>query len=201
MAPCAQGENGAPGGQSRAFPLTSTPTAVISTDMQQAPLTTHCPSCSESGPCYDKFKEILKLSGGRLTDERVAILKEICSSEGHFTPEELVEKLKRSGQAVALTTVYRNLDPLLEAGILRQTDISEAGRAQGARYEHIWGHTHHDHLVCSGCGLRVEFSYPAIDALQEVVAKSHGFVLERHTLELIGRCAACQKQAARPDAK
>ena len=29
---------------------------------------------------------------------------------------------------------------------------------------------HHDHLVCSCCGVKIEFSYPAIDVLQEAVA-------------------------------
>lgn len=169
--------------------------------MQQEPLTTHCSSCSENGPCYDKFREILRAGGGRLTDERVAILKEICMSTGHFTPEELTEKLRESGQSVAITTIYRNLDLLLEAGILSKTDVGEAGRSQGARYEHVWGHAHHDHLLCSRCGARVEFSYPAIDALQEVVAKTHGFTLERHTLELIGCCPSCQAAGAKPSQK
>ena len=169
--------------------------------MQQEPLTSHCHACSEIGSCYDKFKEILRAAGGRLTEERVAILRGICTSSGHFTPEELAEKLRKSGQSVAITTIYRNLDPLLEAGILRKTDVGEAARAQGARYEHVWGHAHHDHLLCSHCGTRVEFSYPAIDALQEVVAKTHGFTLERHTLELIGCCPACRAAGAKPSLK
>ena len=52
-------------------------------------------------------------------------------------------------------------------------------------------HEHHDHLVCSRCGKKVEFSYQAIEILQEAVAREHGFTLESHHFELIGICPDC----------
>lgn len=110
--------------------------------------------------------------------------------EGHFVPEDLVRALARRGHRVSLTTLYRNIPLLVEAGIIRQTCISEGGPV---RYEGALGHKHHDHLICSRCGRKIEFSYPAIDVLQEEVARSHGFVLERHHLELIGLCPECQE--------
>ena len=125
----------------------------------------------------------------------MALLKCICDIEGHFKPETLVTMLQGQGYQVSLTTVYRNLGLLVQAGIIRRTDVDDGGRTGGAtggaRYEHVWGHAHHDHLVCSRCGRRVEFSYPAIDVLQEAVAKEHGFALERHSLELVGVCPDC----------
>jgi len=110
--------------------------------------------------------------------------------------ESLHARLLKDNQQLALTTVYRNLDLLIRAGILRQTDVDDSGRAHGAHYEHVWGRAHHDHLICSACGRRVEFSYPAIDVLQEAAARANGFTLERHTLELIGLCPDCQKKDA-----
>ncbi|MBI5526578.1 MAG: transcriptional repressor [Deltaproteobacteria bacterium] len=125
------------------------------------------------------------------------MLRFICDLEGHFRPETLVKLLKDQGFQVSLTTVYRNLSLLVQAGIIRRTDVDDGVRSGGARYEHIWGHTHHDHLVCSRCGKRVEFSYPAIDVLQDAVAREHGFVLERHSLELVGVCPDCGNADAR----
>lgn len=112
--------------------------------------------------------------------------------DGHFVPEDLVQALARRGHAVSLTTLYRNLPLLARAGIVRQTCISEGGRQ---RFECIAGSQHHDHLICSRCGAQVEFSYPAIDVLQQEVARVHGFVLEQHHLELIGVCAGCQERS------
>jgi len=118
--------------------------------------------------------------------------------EGHFRPEDLVAALRRQRRRVSLTTVYRNLSLLVDAGIIRKTDWQDVGRLGAARYERIWGREHHDHLVCSKCGTRVEFSYPAIDVLQDAVAKEHGFTLERHCLELVGVCPDCRRQGGEP---
>jgi Fur family ferric uptake transcriptional regulator len=110
--------------------------------------------------------------------------------EGHFLPEDLARTLESRGYRVSLTTVYRNMPLLVEAGIVRRTCISEGG---AIRYERVLGSEHHDHLICSRCGLKIEFTYPAIDVLQEEVARSHGFELERHHLELIGLCPDCRR--------
>ena len=96
------------------------------------------------------------------------------------------------GYTLSLTTVYRNLALLVQAGIIRRASIQEDASTGGVWYEHIWDHEHHDHLVCSHCGMKVEFSYPAIEILQEAVAKEHGFILESHHLELIGMCPDCR---------
>jgi len=149
----------------------------------------------ESARGYEQ--EILKViekSGGRMTKERLAILQALGDIEGHFFPEDLEQRLKRQGVNVSLTTIYRNLPLLVEAGIIRRACLSEEKKGGGTRYEHIWGRAHHDHLVCSRCACKVEFNYPAIDVLQEAVAASYGFKLERHHLELIGLCSRCQEK-------
>lgn len=110
--------------------------------------------------------------------------------DAHWTPEELAAKTGEEKRPVAVTTIYRNIPLMVEAGIIRRTDHLRPKAAE--RYEHVWGRDHHDHLICSKCGKRVEFSYPAIEVLQEAVAKEHGFTLNRHHLELVGVCPACQ---------
>jgi len=134
---------------------------------------------------------ILNGEGGRLTEERRALLRTLCSIDGHFDPEMLEQALLAQGYRVSLATVYRNISMLVRAGIIRRTDVEATAPSGGAQYEHVWGRTHHDHLICSRCGKSVEFRYPAIDVLQEAVAKEHGFKLERHSLELVGVCGDC----------
>lgn len=160
--------------------------------MQQEKLKPECVNCFPNGYCVDNFKEILHSNGKRLTNERLILLRTLCDIEGHFHPQNLIGLLKAQGYNLSLTTIYRNLSLLVQAGIIRRASIQEDNKSGGAWYEHIWDHEHHDHLVCSSCGKRVEFSYPAIDILQEAVAKEHGYTLERHHLELIGMCPDCQ---------
>lgn len=133
-----------------------------------------------------------------MTPERELLLRSVCSMTRHFTHEELMASLRRRGARVSQATVYRALPLLEEAGIIRRASVYTLGGSGAPVFEHVHGREHHDHLVCSACGRVVEFHYPGIEALQELVAREHGFRLQRHHLELVGLCAACQPETAAP---
>jgi len=137
------------------------------------------------------LRSILENNGGRLTKERLVLLKTVCDIRGHFQADYLLKLLRQQGYNLSLVTIYRNLSVLVEAGVIRRADVQDDTRSGGAWYEHIWGRAHHDHLICMQCGRKVEFSYPAIDVLQEAVAREYGYTLERHYLELVGLCPEC----------
>ncbi len=120
------------------------------------------------------------------------MLQALCDIEGHFRAEDVAARMRRRNRRVSVVTVYRSLPLLVEAGIVRRACIQE--EKGGALYEHVWGHEHHDHLICSRCGRTVEYSYPAIEILQDAVAREHGFELERHHMELVGVCPDCRKK-------
>jgi len=162
--------------------------------MQQEYLKPECKTCTPNGNCVVKFSSILTSTGGRLTKERLSLLRTVCNIDNHFHPYHVLDLLNAQGYTLSLTTVYRNLALLVQAGIIRRASIQEDAGTGGVWYEHIWDHEHHDHLVCSHCGMKVEFSYPAIEVLQEAVAKEHGFILESHHLELIGLCPDCRNK-------
>jgi Fur family ferric uptake transcriptional regulator len=147
---------------------------------------------AEHGHCLAQFQAIIKSMEGRWTVERTQLLDTVCSIDGHFRMDELMELLTRRGAKVSQTTVYRSLPLLERAGVICRPVHLQPGIRESAVYEHIDEATHHDHLVCSRCGKTVEFEYPAIEVLQEAVAQEHGFVLQRHHLELVGVCAECQ---------
>ena len=64
------------------------------------------------------------------------------------------------------------------------------------RYEAAGHGDHHDHLICTSCGRIVEFENERIEELQLRVARSHGFEVQSHKLELYGRCDGCRGTAA-----
>ena len=55
-------------------------------------------------------------------------------------------------------------------------------------YEHVHGHTHHDHIVCQDCGRVEEFVDPLIEDRQKAIASEHGFDITSHSLIIYGRC-------------
>jgi Fur family ferric uptake transcriptional regulator len=63
------------------------------------------------------------------------------------------------------------------------------------RYEPAEGRPHHDHLICTRCGVIEEFAEQRIELLQSRVAQERGFEVVSHKLELYGLCADCRRAA------
>jgi Fur family ferric uptake transcriptional regulator len=61
-----------------------------------------------------------------------------------------------------------------------------------ARYEWAKKKSHHDHITCQSCGKICEFENMEIERLQVAIAKSLGFIMTDHVLELYGVCSSCQ---------
>ena len=145
-----------------------------------------------------RFEAFLRSRSLKLTSQREAIFERAFATHDHFTAETLHRWMSDDqdarGKHVSRATVYRTLGLLEEAGFIGSLD---SGRGE-LMYEHLLGHEHHDHLVCSSCGKIEEFRNETIESLQEEVAKQHGFVLMRHSLRLEGHCRDCVKDPGTP---
>jgi Fur family ferric uptake transcriptional regulator len=135
----------------------------------------------------ERFLQFLRSRGHRVTAERLALFDEIFSQHGHIDAEELLAAMKARSLKISRATVYRNLDLLVECGLVRKQRL---GRNRFL-YEHVHGGQQHDHLVCTGCGRVVEFVSPGIAALQAEICRAHGFVPSRHSLQITGLCNQC----------
>jgi Fur family transcriptional regulator, ferric uptake regulator len=124
--------------------------------------------------------------GRRATRQRAAVADLLEQTTDFRSAQELHEELRKRGQGIGLTTVYRTLQSLADAGeidVLR-TDTGEAV------YRRCSDH-HHHHLVCRGCGRTVEVEGPAVERWAERVAAENGFSEVSHTVEVFGTCASC----------
>lgn len=135
----------------------------------------------------DDVRDYLRARGLRSTDARRKILETVFGGDGHFTADELLDRLRRRGERVSRASVYRTLALLVEGGFV---ETREFQRGQ-MMYEAMLDQHHHDHLICTGCGRIVEFENDEIEALQTAEARRHGFRLEHHSLRLYGVCSAC----------
>lgn len=134
-----------------------------------------------------RFREFLQAEGLRFTQERRLILHEVFANHEHFEAEGIVASLKRKGLRVSRASVYRTLPLLVESGMLREVHSSE----KHSHYEHVFGHQHHDHLVCTKCGRTMDFLEPRIEELQDLICKAHDFHPTSHKLEITGVCSSC----------
>ncbi|MCA9114637.1 MAG: transcriptional repressor [Planctomycetaceae bacterium] len=132
----------------------------------------------------------------RVTPERTAIVEEVFSYHEHFEAEELVERLtmQQTVRRVSRSTVYRTLNYLEEAGLLRKVARTNDREV----YEHDYGYEQHDHLICRNCNTLIEFNNDEISRMLEQVAAANGFVMEGHRLEVHGLCEACSRPRRHP---
>lgn len=122
----------------------------------------------------------------RHTRQRAAVNALLQEVEGFHSAQELHAMLRQRGERVGLTTVYRTLQGMAEAG---EVDVmSPSGGEQ--RYRRC-SEGHHHHLVCRSCGRAVEVEGPAVETWADRVAGAHGFTDVSHTLEIFGTCPAC----------
>ncbi|MCD6413544.1 MAG: transcriptional repressor [Elusimicrobia bacterium] len=136
------------------------------------------------------FKEFLKGRGLKFTPERKAVLREVFSLHRHFDAETLYQELYRKKVRISRASVYRTLPLLVKSGL-----IAETLRCQGkTSYEHIYGHGHHDHMLCIGCGKVIEFRSEKIEKLQNEICRRHGFKPVEHRLGIKGYCRECQRK-------
>ncbi|MCV7194748.1 Fur family transcriptional regulator [Mycolicibacterium brumae] len=123
----------------------------------------------------------------RSTRQRAAITDLLDSVSEFRSAQELHDELRRRGENIGLTTVYRTLQTMAAAN---QVDTLRTDNGESV-YRVCSGPHHHHHLVCRSCGATVEVDGPAVETWASEVAAAHGFSDVSHTIEIFGTCPAC----------
>ncbi len=134
------------------------------------------------------FDDFVKNRGLKHSDQRREILSTFLKTEKHLTADELYRLVKKRNKSIGTATVYRTLKLLSESGLCREFRLDDGT----ARYEHLYGHDHHDHLICTSCGILEEVVDPEIEKLQEKLAIKRGFKISNHKMEIYGTCRKCR---------
>ncbi|WP_097955534.1 MULTISPECIES: Fur family transcriptional regulator [unclassified Streptomyces] len=129
---------------------------------------------------------------GRSTRQRAAVAAALDEVDEFRSAQELHDVLKHRGDSVGLTTVYRTLQSLADAG---EVDVLRTTEGE-AVYRRCSTGDHHHHLVCRLCGKAVEVEGPAVEQWAEMIAAQHGYVNVAHTVEIFGTCAECAANMA-----
>jgi Fur family ferric uptake transcriptional regulator len=125
----------------------------------------------------------------RETRQRLAIRAQLGEVDDFTSAQQIHALLRARGSRVGLSTVYRTLQSLAEAGevdVLRQ----ESGEALYRRCST----DHHHHLVCRSCGRTIEVAGPAVEDWAARTAAEHGFVEVTHHVEVFGTCPDCARR-------
>jgi len=122
----------------------------------------------------------------RATRQRVAVSSILDEIDDFRSAQDIHAILRSRGDSVGLTTVYRTLQSLADAG---KVDVLRTG--EGESVYRRCSTTHHHHLVCRTCGRTVEVEGPAVERWAEKIGAEHGFVRVTHNVEVFGTCPDC----------
>ncbi len=142
------------------------------------------------------FKEEIKIfdtfvsnKGLKQSDQRRDVLITFLKTERHLTADELFRLVKKKNPSIGVATVYRALKLICDSGLGRELRLEN----DAVLYEHNYNHDHHDHLICTQCGIFIEVVDPEIERLQKKLAKQQGFIMQKHKLLIYGLCRKCRR--------
>lgn len=132
----------------------------------------------------------LRSNGARITALRECLVSILINSTRPLSAAEILASLKKHKITPNKSSVYRELDFLLELKHINEIDVLEGMK----RYE--WQSEdshHHHHIVCTECGIVecIELCFNE-EEIANKVAKKSGFTVTSHLLEFFGICAECR---------
>lgn len=139
----------------------------------------------------EQFEMIAQAQGWQVTKADKLMLQIIFSTHQHFSLRDLARhnQLKR----VSYYQLRAGLKKFIHARMIRKVYMSH----NKIMYEHVYGHMHHDHMICIECGQIQEFNDPRIEQQQVEVAERFNFKLLNHSMNLFGVCQRCQGKVSK----
>ena len=138
----------------------------------------------------------LELNRHRKTPERFTILDAVYSMTGHFSLEELGDKLAGEYNfPVSRATLYNTLRLLIELRLVVRHRFQST-----TKYEACYDNNSHCHQICTMCGKVTEVkSQGVIDAINDMPTRR--FHKDGFTLYVYGICSSCQAKQRRRSVK
>jgi len=134
----------------------------------------------------EHYTKILKDKGLKATPRRNAIITIFLNNSGHLTPEDVWRRLSKEFSKCGLPSVYRNLEILVECGIL--TKIQQFDRKKHyALCSSAINDEHHHHIVCVKCGKVEDIKECALETKKYI----NGYKVLNHFVQVNGICEEC----------
>lgn len=135
-----------------------------------------------------QFREVLESINATRISDRLRILDEFLTVELHITLPHLLEFIEAGGiNDYDLEFLRETMEMFVLCGFAQKNEFD----TQETTYEHHHLGDHHDHFICTACGLIKEFNNSSLERLQLELAAEHNFHPLQHKMEIYGLCEDC----------
>ncbi|HWS28906.1 MAG TPA: transcriptional repressor [Clostridia bacterium] len=127
-----------------------------------------------------------------VTKQGNAILDFLKSQQGnHLTAAQIAAHFGSGEAAVGRTTVYRQLDKLVDRGAVRKYVFDENSGACFQYVDEDGGAKEHFHLKCEACGKLIHVDNDAMPYVEKGILKNYAFEIDVGKTVFYGKCRAC----------
>ncbi len=137
-----------------------------------------------------RIENELRQHGYKVTPQRRTIIGAIIRSREHLTPAAIHQRVHREDSGIGLVTIYRTLQMLTELGLICEMHAGGSCRSYLMRSPS----EHHHHLICSDCGMVIDFTDCELGGLEKRLSRETKFQISGHLLEFLGQCRKCRKE-------
>ncbi len=112
----------------------------------------------------------------------------------HITAADVCDYFRRSGKPMGMATVYRQLDKLVDEGVIAKYNIDASSPAC---FEYLGAHLSEEicyHCKCSVCGKLIHMHCEELPELQKHILQHHGFAIDPVRTIFYGVCSDCAKE-------
>ncbi len=136
----------------------------------------------------EQYLDHIKTNNLKSSKRRDFIFDFIVQKKGHFTIDDLYQKLLVIDPDIGIATIYRTIRLLVDCEILIEHTFGEKKGFFELSNHHSLDH---GHLICIKCGKIIEFDNELIENYQEELKKKYQFKIQSYKFEVYGICRHC----------
>lgn len=114
----------------------------------------------------------------------------------HITAGDVCEYFRNSGKPIGMATVYRQLEKMVDEGIVTKYNIDANSPAC---FEYLGNHLSEEtcyHCKCESCGKLIHMHCDELPELQKHILEHHGFAIDPVRTVFFGLCQECAEAGA-----
>lgn len=143
------------------------------------------------------LEKIMPAGSTYKTKQREILLKYLEKRSGdHITAGDVCEYFKAQGASIGQATVYRQLEKLVDEGLLNKYIMEASGRAC---FEYVGMRVHKKgktcfHCKCEKCGKLIHLQCEELKEIGKHLSEEHGFKLNPMRTVFYGVCDECRRK-------